>query len=454
MSIQTTMLTQLYPILVTGIHLHLTPNDSYIFSKNLIIPINRDAATLLRLSNGKRSISTILKTACAENEANDAETKKNVLAFFIDAEKKGYVILQTKQSSNSYKIPVTGDFSVFYPYMLSIELTHQCNLQCAHCYLDAGPGKKPVFIDTNKLISCLDALHLNGLQIVELTGGEALLHPDFYRILDFCVSKFMWVSVLSNGTLIGENEARKFAKYKEKISISISVDGSTPEIHEKIRRVPGSFHKAVTAIQLLSKYGMNVRVAMTTTTETVQDIENTLLLAKKSGASSFNYSSTIPFGRGKNINWNVGKQGSRRIGKLYEKLAYTYPDFLRVYKEDEQYKQEMKRRKNCGAGYLRITMSPTGALRPCLLAPQEWFDMGNILDNSLDDMLTKPLNNFFIHLQKPNKDLEPCKECQYKFYCDSCWVRALQKNISEDLNCPWFRQSKINKFLKVKPENK
>ena len=85
-----------------------------------------------------------------------------------------------------------------------------------------------------------------GIMDVSLTGGEALLRPDIFELIDGVIANRMRYNILSNGTLIDEKLLKKFEIGKRRLRldyIQVSIDGSRAEIHNNSR--PGSFDKAI-----------------------------------------------------------------------------------------------------------------------------------------------------------------------------------------------------------------
>lgn len=140
-------------------------------------------------------------------------------------------------------------------------LTGACNLNCRHCWID------PVFEKKTKHYVPLAIVKKNidegielGLTSVKLTGGEPFLHPDILDIISYISKKNLLLRVETNGTLIGLLEAK--ALKKANASVSISLDGPTPEIHEYIRRVKGSYSRTIQGLNYLKEYQVSVQVIM------------------------------------------------------------------------------------------------------------------------------------------------------------------------------------------------
>jgi uncharacterized radical SAM superfamily Fe-S cluster-containing enzyme len=66
-----------------------------------------------------------------------------------------------------------------------VEITDHCNLRCPICYADSGPHR-PGFRDLASVGRMLDAVVANEGEpdVVQLSGGEPTLHPEFFAILE------------------------------------------------------------------------------------------------------------------------------------------------------------------------------------------------------------------------------------------------------------------------------
>ena len=103
-----------------------------------------------------------------------------------------------------------------------VEITSRCNLRCKHCYNESGELKTEFTLDQIKNI-IEDIPHKESAAFT-ISGGEPLLHPHFWDILDLVLhNNFARVLVITNGTLIDESAAKKFAE--RNCSIQVSING-------------------------------------------------------------------------------------------------------------------------------------------------------------------------------------------------------------------------------------
>jgi uncharacterized radical SAM superfamily Fe-S cluster-containing enzyme len=88
-------------------------------------------------------------------------------------------------------------------------ITNNCNLQCPICFTHNRPDR--IYNKSaDELEAILDHIEAEqqGLDLLNLTGGEPTLHPQLFELLDRCAARsFRRVSMNSNGIILGRNRA-------------------------------------------------------------------------------------------------------------------------------------------------------------------------------------------------------------------------------------------------------
>ena len=156
------------------------------------------------------------------------------------------------------------------PLNVSLELTLNCNIRCLHCYnLDrddphqqqhaaCGSGnadrRKPD-LSLDEILQLLSDLRDAGCLILGLTGGEVLTYPHLFAVLDRARELNLAVQLLTNGTMLQPGVAARLASYRNLLGVSISLYGATPEVHDGVTQITGSFRRTWDGAQRLRAAG-------------------------------------------------------------------------------------------------------------------------------------------------------------------------------------------------------
>lgn len=167
------------------------------------------------------------------------------------------------------------------PVFAAIDLTYKCNLKCPYCYVSAPLRKSAPELPTEIVLRAIDELGKLETLGICLCGGEPVLHREFFRIIEYANDAGIPVNFVTNGTLITEEFAKKLSELNIG-SVQVSLDGSKPEIMDRLRG-NGIFHRAVDSIKRLIDYGINTSVAFCATRINIQDFPNVVELASKLG---------------------------------------------------------------------------------------------------------------------------------------------------------------------------
>jgi MoaA/NifB/PqqE/SkfB family radical SAM enzyme len=139
------------------------------------------------------------------------------------------------------------------PLFLMWEITSKCSLNCIHCY-NESPRKVDELSHEEAMKIAKEIVNLNIFSIC-LTGGEPYLREDFFEIARFLKVSGVPISTVTNGWSVNEEIAHEYAKYFSHIQVSI--DGGNAEIHDKIRGRKDSFNRAINAVKLFKKCGID-----------------------------------------------------------------------------------------------------------------------------------------------------------------------------------------------------
>ena len=139
--------------------------------------------------------------------------------------------------------------------------TRRCNLKCVHCYAHALEEEGVDAIGTEAAKAMIDDLAAYGAPVMLFSGGEPLVRKDLTELAKHAVAKGMRAVISTNGTLITKDKARELKEVGLSY-VGISLDGGI-DVHDAFRKVPGSFKKAVQAIENCQAEGLKVGLRFT-----------------------------------------------------------------------------------------------------------------------------------------------------------------------------------------------
>jgi MoaA/NifB/PqqE/SkfB family radical SAM enzyme len=141
--------------------------------------------------------------------------------------------------------PVAG------PYMAELDITYRCNCRCEMCQRWQDSRRDELSLEEYRRLA--EDFHNLGVHQISVAGGEPLLRPDVFSIIESYAKLGMSVNLCTNGLLL--------QKYHDEICnsgatcVSVSLDGATAESHDAIRGIPGSYRQIEKGIEtLLTKH--------------------------------------------------------------------------------------------------------------------------------------------------------------------------------------------------------
>lgn len=215
---------------------------------------------------------------------------------------------------------------------------------------------------------------------VNVGGGEPLLHPDFFAIMDYASAKGLYVQFSTNGTLVNESVAG--AVTERRLRVQVSLDGWDKGSNDPIRG-SGTFEKALRAVKLLREKGAIVSVNCVATQSTFAGLDRLYDLVTDFGAR-LRLSRLRPSGRASR-QW-------QNLAPSVEQYKYLYRWLLQhpaVATGDSFFflsalgEQPLPGLSDCGAGKLACSVDPEGNVYPCPFTIDPSLLVGNVKDKPL-----------------------------------------------------------------------
>jgi Fe-coproporphyrin III synthase len=303
----------------------------------------------------------------------------------------------------------------------------RCNCRCLMC--DIWKGNNNVQqLEESDVSELLISLKKLNTKTVVMSGGEALMHPNFFRLCEILKSQKLKITILSTGLLL--------KKYSEKIieltdEVIVSLDGSR-EVHDKIRNIPNAYDKLKEGVQTLKHLKKDFRVTARCVIqkENFEDFPNIVDSAHEIGLDQISFLTadvtTDAFNRAElweekkvvevKLSVNEVNKFKNVIESLIENHSKDFetrfiaesPDKIRRFYHYYAAFHGLNSFPviRCNAPWVSSVIEADGTVRPCFFHSK----IGNIKNSSLDKILNSKESISF----RKNLDIAEnpiCKKC-------------------------------------------
>lgn len=317
----------------------------------------------------------------------------------------------------------TLDYNVT-PLVAIWEITRACPLACVHCRADANVRRDPLELTTAEGYRLMDQVKELGAPVFVLTGGDPLMRKDFYDLVRYGTSIGLRVSASPSATRLVTPESMRKAKAAGLMRVAISLDGASPEVHDRFRGVPGSYNMTMDCIRYAKDAGLEVQIGTTVTRETAQDLPEIAEQLVRWGISLWNVFFLVPVGRGQSQACLTADEHERVLWWLHDTAQWTaYPIKTTEAPHYRRIAATLGAKvpgHGVGDGKGFVFISHIGEIQPSGFFP---VTAGDIRKDALVDVYrNSPL---FRSLRQPELLKGKCGACEFKVSCGGSRARAL-----------------------------
>ncbi len=325
------------------------------------------------------------------------------------------------------------------PLLIYWESTRACELACTHCRAEAAPFRHPKELKTEEVKKFFDDIKLfKGSMSPKLiiTGGDPLLRPDLFEILEYARKIELDVSVTPAGTKRLDEALLKKLKDAGVRSLGLSLDGSCAEKHDSIRQVQDSFKHTTKACRIAVDLGFDVQINTIVSEETLNDIPATYELIKPWGITRWALFFLIATGRGQHLSEITEEQSERFLNYLYRLIPQSaFPiktteahHFRRIAynkMKNRGLTDDQILRTPVGRGFgIRdangiVFISHTGDVYPSGFLP---LKAGSLKENSINQIYCN--SDLFKSLRDTDNLQGKCGTCEFRLICGGSRARA------------------------------
>lgn len=182
-----------------------------------------------------------------------------------------------------------------------LKVGYSCNNHCKHCVIEDSKDKlneSKISIDLNtcECLRQIDYAYNEGAKSIVLTGGEVTIRKDFPDIIKACAEKNFDITIQTNGRRLVATEISNAICSYERIKCVVALHGSSPETHDEITQVKGSFEETCNGIKHLISRGKMVVLKIVISKINMYELPGIIKIASELGV---NYACfAFPHGQG------------------------------------------------------------------------------------------------------------------------------------------------------------
>ncbi|MGC9544050.1 radical SAM protein [Streptomyces sp. UG1] len=162
----------------------------------------------------------------------------------------------------------------------SWEINLGCNFDCEMCYLRERPFDALVYEDKLRL---LDIMRAAGVLMLQITGGEATIDPDFPGAYSYAYDQGMLITVSTNGSRLWKPEILNLFEDRPPHRLVVSMYGATEESYERLTRARGAWNNFIRGVTAARDAGLPLRINIVVTSTNEDEVDAMTAMAKSWG---------------------------------------------------------------------------------------------------------------------------------------------------------------------------
>ncbi len=308
-------------------------------------------------------------------------------------------------------------------------ITDSCDQRCEHCYIfsEGHPHIIEMPLERAKEVirQCVEMCEsMHRLPYFYITGGDPILHRDFWKILEEIKKNDIPFTILGNPFHLTDETCSRLKKYGCQ-KYQLSIDGMR-DTHDSIRK-PGSFDTTIEKIGVLKRNGIRVAVMSTVSGTNIKEFPDIVDLVVEKGVDVFAFGRYCPTSEEKSTHispeeyrdfldtiWHKFEEhkNSGTIFNLKDHLWTLYLYEQGLFKIPEECREDTIY-DGCHCGDCHFTILPDGKVMAC-----RRFDsvVGNLFQTNIHKLWMGKEMDFYREYEK----FEKCGKCELLRFCRGC----------------------------------
>lgn len=317
---------------------------------------------------------------------------------------------------------------------LELELSRVCNLRCVYCYASSGTALKNElsFAELQRVVD--QAEDLGAKKIIVLGGGEPLLYPHLFEIIEYVRKKGLIADLFTNGQTLDAQVATRL--FELGCGVVLKMNSRNPEIQDYLAGRKGAFAAIEEALAALRQAGYpdkdhNLGIETIICRQNYDELPELWRWARMEGIVPYVEAMTM---QGRAKEYPDLEVSGPEIKDLFERLSTIDRDeFMCSWRPHPPLVASQ-----CARHEYSCTVTSIGEVHPC---PGVNVSVGNVREKSLREILDE--SAVIKDLRAIRQTIKgQCRECELHDNCYGCRGHAYQMTgdyLAEDPLC-WLKK--------------
>lgn len=311
-------------------------------------------------------------------------------------------------------------------------ITDDCDQRCKHCYIFSENNCKTLDSMTytqmeEVLANIEDFCEVYDRQpYLYITGGDPILHPDFWKLMELLKSKAIPFTILGNPFHLTDEVCRRL-KDCGCVRYQLSIDGMR-ETHDWFRK-PGSFDTTLEKIGVINGAGIRSIVMTTVSGTNIDEVPDIIDSVVKAGANVYAFARYCPTSEEKDTNieplrYRKLLEDCDQKFQAYEAAGcgtyFNKKDHLWTLYEYEKGTFQIPANVEdgmiyggCNCGNCHMTILPTGDVYACRRVQNS--RVANVFEDRLADVWVCQMDQY-----RDYTKFKKCSKCELLAWCRGC----------------------------------
>lgn len=298
---------------------------------------------------------------------------------------------------------------------LTLELTDWCPLQCLHCS-SLSDGSCRNYLGEKLAVNLIEQAACLGAEKISFGGGEPTAATSFFPSLDRVIELGMLAEVFTCGiqkkgrsfSALSNKFLNKFQNVNE-VKFIFSLYGTTPDIHDCITTVPGSFLMLIKSLRKLLESGIRCEINFVPLKSNISQFDDVVRFVEDVNLTKISILRFVPQGRGSLYRHEL-ELSPEEESQFVERLLTLRKNTQIEIRTGSPFNGIVPGNKvPCRAGHEKLVVQANGNVLPCeVFKHHDRCDWGfSVYKQSLSDIL----NSSRLISLRDSLDSSSCMKC-------------------------------------------